>query len=515
MQDEESLIPFRRFDSWQNTQQFVEILEKMGIEYKLEEYDKNPVVLGSLLTEKEFLIKVRRDDFEDADKLILQATEINIQDIDPNHYLFGFTDEELIEILVKPNEWGEIDRILAQKLLIDREYDIDSLDIENKSKKYAEQLAKEQEQEEIDGKKIFKRRIIRTILSLFFTDSFTILLLLFITTLLFTCKPKPKTESNESQSETLSIVDTVPCIELDEPQSEIISSEDSVSQEKTNDFRQEKTSDYFYDKSTSSFEIFSEGVDAGLGYRKVEVYYKEVFLIPDGYENGKYLAKYTKTTEQFTGMDVPYKSNIKVEVYPFEKFPKLLLKIDKNCDVLEFCRFLYSHSDSYKTTIYGCCAIENTHEIFDFKHKSIIQADKQVILGTIPNSNFIFYVGFKKEDGNNLCLGSLNYAYNSEEKYAVKIRTRDSLRYNDNSPDIEILSNGKNDGKFGDDYVLWSLNQINKKSSISNIAIRLTYPSIPFIGNNLDSVVFDIPIINGVPFGKEETNQEIYIEGYK
>ena len=163
MQNDKSLIPFRRYDSWQNAQRCVKMLEKVGIEYKLEEYDKNPVVLGSLLTEKEFLIEIHNDDFERADELLLQATEINIEDLDPNYYLFGFSDEELIEILVKPYEWGEIDRILAPKLLIDRGYILENLDIKSKQKKYAEQLAREQAAAEAKGMKVAKGWIIMSV----------------------------------------------------------------------------------------------------------------------------------------------------------------------------------------------------------------------------------------------------------------------------------------------------------------------------------------------------------------
>jgi hypothetical protein len=135
MQNKETLIPYRRFDSWQNAQQFSEILEKVGIVYKLEEYSKNENVL-MFSSEKEFLVKVHQEDFELADKLVLQATEISEMDIDPNHYLFGFSDEELMEILVKPYEWGEIDRMLAPKLLKNRGYDLKKLDIESKKEKY-------------------------------------------------------------------------------------------------------------------------------------------------------------------------------------------------------------------------------------------------------------------------------------------------------------------------------------------------------------------------------------------
>ena len=53
----ETFIPFRRFDSKQEAQLFVEILEKQGVVYELEEYSKNtnPLVFDSF--EKEILIK--------------------------------------------------------------------------------------------------------------------------------------------------------------------------------------------------------------------------------------------------------------------------------------------------------------------------------------------------------------------------------------------------------------------------------------------------------------------------
>ena len=35
----------------------------------------------------------------------------------PNHYLFGFTDDELFEILVKPDEWNSYDVSLARRVL--------------------------------------------------------------------------------------------------------------------------------------------------------------------------------------------------------------------------------------------------------------------------------------------------------------------------------------------------------------------------------------------------------------
>lgn len=140
----EIFIPFRSFEGEQEAQQFVEILEKNGVIYELEEYLKNtnPLLFDNF--EKEILIKLKKEDFERANEFV--STDDDINDLDSDYYLYGFTDEELIEILVKPHEWGQLDRKLAPKLLMKRGYDLNNLDIEGKKKDYINELAKPQKE---------------------------------------------------------------------------------------------------------------------------------------------------------------------------------------------------------------------------------------------------------------------------------------------------------------------------------------------------------------------------------
>jgi hypothetical protein len=120
----------------------------------------------------------------------------------------------------------------------------------------------------------------------------------------------------------------------------------------------------------------------------------------------------------------------------------------------------------------------------------------------------MFYVGFEKECQDTLSLGSLNYSYNSDEKYTIKIRAQEDLM-NGSPPDIEILSDDKND-KFSESnnrYTFWSLNKIGDKNSINNLVIKLTFSC----QNESTDNVIEIPIKNGKPFGREEATQEIYV----
>lgn len=75
---------------------------------------------GSTL-QNEYEIKIQFENFEKAEKILENEAENLIEQVDPNHYLFDFTDEELYEILLKSDEWSEFDYKLAQKILTKKE----------------------------------------------------------------------------------------------------------------------------------------------------------------------------------------------------------------------------------------------------------------------------------------------------------------------------------------------------------------------------------------------------------
>jgi hypothetical protein len=294
---------------------------------------------------------------------------------------------------------------------------------------------------------------------------------------LFGCKPKITIGNNELQADTLPLVE-----------------------------KQEINNPAFFDESISSFQILSEKEKRWYDYQTVEVNYDVVSIwLSEFKELKKYIAKYITTTKVRAGYEGAER-NIKVEIYSFEDNTKPLMEIDKNCDKVE----IFVHT--YKTTIYGCCGAEESYELFDFKHKSIIQADNQIILGRIPTPRIKFYIGFQKDVPDTLSLGVLTFSYNSDEKFSVKILTRKKIEneFLPFSPDIEILSEDEKDkfSKSDSEYTFWSLDKISYKASINNLVIKLTFPVDKLNVND----VINIPIINGKPFGKDEQTQEVFIE---
>ena len=74
----------------------------------------NPTIVSS------FSIYVHEDDFKKANVILEKQAEKIINNINKDHYLFFFTNDELYDILFKKDEWSQIDFQLAKQILTDR-----------------------------------------------------------------------------------------------------------------------------------------------------------------------------------------------------------------------------------------------------------------------------------------------------------------------------------------------------------------------------------------------------------
>jgi hypothetical protein len=74
----------------------------------------------------EFRIKLLPEDFARVNKLLENHYKEQLDSVDSSYYLFYFSDEELMEIISKFDEWGHMDQVLAQKILKERNKEIPS-----------------------------------------------------------------------------------------------------------------------------------------------------------------------------------------------------------------------------------------------------------------------------------------------------------------------------------------------------------------------------------------------------
>jgi hypothetical protein len=139
-------VTFQKFNFKEDAVELASFLRENEIEYRIENtssgLDGN---FGNSELSKDYLIKLKQEDFEKADVLLLQISSNLVETINDDHYLYGFTDEELKEIIIKKDEWNHLDFLLAQKILTERGQEINADEIEIHRKQRLEDLAKPEE----------------------------------------------------------------------------------------------------------------------------------------------------------------------------------------------------------------------------------------------------------------------------------------------------------------------------------------------------------------------------------
>jgi hypothetical protein len=128
----------------------VEILKKHGIDHTVtEDRESLDSLYGDKQFKRQYFLKIRKEDFDVVDKIFLRESDEPLEHVDKEHYLFTFSNEELYEILSKPDEWNEYDFLLAQKILKERGEPVDNEKIEDLKKERIRELSKPDEKNRV------------------------------------------------------------------------------------------------------------------------------------------------------------------------------------------------------------------------------------------------------------------------------------------------------------------------------------------------------------------------------
>ncbi|RFZ92500.1 hypothetical protein D0C36_13820 [Mucilaginibacter conchicola] len=122
----ETFITYRKFNDPALAGQLAETLSQHKIDYLVEQ-DKlsfNPTFYNDA-AETEYLVKLKPADFERVNTLLNDIEADQLNDVDPDHYLFKFSNEELTDLIAKRDEWSSYDYLLAKKILKDRGVELD------------------------------------------------------------------------------------------------------------------------------------------------------------------------------------------------------------------------------------------------------------------------------------------------------------------------------------------------------------------------------------------------------
>jgi len=117
----EIFLTYQRFIDPDEATAFADFLKEHGITCVLEDHSLAfDATFAYNERDKEFRIKLRKEDFAVADKIQFDILSPQLDSVDKDYHLFSFTDQELFEIVAKSDEWSKFDFLLAQKILKER-----------------------------------------------------------------------------------------------------------------------------------------------------------------------------------------------------------------------------------------------------------------------------------------------------------------------------------------------------------------------------------------------------------
>lgn len=133
---------FKKYNNPEEASVLVELLKKNDIDYQLttEKPTEDIIFAGNTLLE-ELQINIKEEDFEKATKLLEDIVEVNAESLDKDYYLFEFSDNELLELLKKPDEWSLNDYHWAREILKQRGKEVEEETIEKWKKERLENLS--------------------------------------------------------------------------------------------------------------------------------------------------------------------------------------------------------------------------------------------------------------------------------------------------------------------------------------------------------------------------------------
>ncbi len=117
---ESQYVVFKRFSSKENAEELSKQLTAHEVQNVIDTSALPVSIVPNGQMQNEIVVKVKQSNLRKANLMLQQLMHKNIAQLDTDHYLFEFTEEELIDVIKTPHEWQYDDYLLAQKLLKDR-----------------------------------------------------------------------------------------------------------------------------------------------------------------------------------------------------------------------------------------------------------------------------------------------------------------------------------------------------------------------------------------------------------
>lgn len=146
----EEFVTFEKFNNQNSAKELGALIAEQNIDFILED---NSLTFDPAFANndfgKEYCIKIRKSDFEKANKVLVEIAENEINDVDKDYYLFGFTVDELVDVVSKSDEWNKFDVSLAKKILKNKGRELTPEEIEKIKQQRILELSQPEEGQKI------------------------------------------------------------------------------------------------------------------------------------------------------------------------------------------------------------------------------------------------------------------------------------------------------------------------------------------------------------------------------
>jgi hypothetical protein len=115
----EEFIEYQRFSTLEEAALLTDILEVNQIQFKIDDTSTRFNVAATSINplESGIVIQIREIDKDKVDELNPTNAEIPLTE----HYMYSLSDNDIIDVVVNPNDWTQEERDLAQEILKKRE----------------------------------------------------------------------------------------------------------------------------------------------------------------------------------------------------------------------------------------------------------------------------------------------------------------------------------------------------------------------------------------------------------
>jgi len=113
-----NFLTFKKFQTIEQAEELTALLAEQNIPFHIE--DNSAAVSDFVVgqdTQPMIILKIAAENFSKAKEFLNRIADEEIKQVESDHYLFAFKDDELLELVMEPDSWNEFDVQLAKKIL--------------------------------------------------------------------------------------------------------------------------------------------------------------------------------------------------------------------------------------------------------------------------------------------------------------------------------------------------------------------------------------------------------------